>query len=389
MIRPTNAVIWVYLYGNLFWAVRFYRRIAFAIFSEALIVGTVALATLFLFDSLYYRNSTFTPFNFLTANLSQVSLFYGSNPWHFYLTQGLPILCTTTLPFVFHGISTILFIKDAIALRTMLATIAWSIGIYSMAGHKEWRFLHPILPLLHIIAAKSIVDLSDRAARENNKKKVKSMKAIFGLSFSQHVLRSLPPIQASFLVFLLLTVPASLYVVLFYCSGPISVMSYIRDLPRDELRNGTFGFLMPCHSTPGHAYLHRRELAQRRMWSLGCEPPLQNQDLTTYQDQTDVFFHSPHDYLQKYFPSRVNPLFPPSSFPTSLPGVPAPSSDSDAYPWAHEWPRYLVFFGALLREEGVQVLLEEKGFREVWKKGREWEGEGHRTGGVRVWQWSG
>ena len=292
MIRPINAVIWLYLFGNLFWALRFYRRIASVIFSEALTVGyvletvsqlvpdhicrTVALATLSLLDSLYYGNFTFTPFNFLTTNLSQVSLFYGSKPWHYYLTQALPILCTTTLPFVLHGISSILFIKDdAIALRTMLATIAWSIGIYSMAGHKEWRFLHPILPLLHIIAAKSIVDLSDRTARKNSKKKLKSVKAMSRLSFNQLVLRRLPPIRASFLVFLLLTVPVSLYVVLFYCSGPISVMSYIRGLPRDELHNGTFGFLMPCHSTPGHAYLHRRELAQGRMWSLGCEPPLQ------------------------------------------------------------------------------------------------------------------
>ena len=228
--------------------------------------------SLFLVDSLYYRHPTFTPFNFIITNLSQVSLFYGSNPWHYYLTQGLPILCTTALPFVLHGISSVLSIKDATAPRNILAAIAWSIGIYSMAGHKEWRFLHPLLPLLHIVAAKSIVDLSDHTARKNSKNKVKP---VSGLSFGQNVLRSLPPIRASFLVFLLITVPASLYVVLFYCSGPISVMSYIRDLPRDELRNGTFGFLMPCHSTPGHAYLHRRELTPGRMWSLGCEPPLQ------------------------------------------------------------------------------------------------------------------
>ena len=41
MIRPTNAVIWVYLFGNLFWAVRFYRRIVLAILAEAVTVGYV------------------------------------------------------------------------------------------------------------------------------------------------------------------------------------------------------------------------------------------------------------------------------------------------------------------------------------------------------------
>jgi phosphatidylinositol glycan class B len=234
----------------------------------------VALVSLFILDSLYYGYLTFTPFNFLVTNISQVSLFYGSNPWHYYLTQALPILCTTALPFVLHGISSILFINDAVALRTMLATITWSVGIYSMAGHKEWRFIHPILPLLHIIAAKSLVDLSDRTTQKKSKKKVKSM-PISRRSVTQYVLRNIPPIRTSFLVFLSLTVPASLYVVLFYCSAPISVMSYIRGLPRDELHNGTFGFLMPCHSTPGHAYLHRKELAQGEMWALGCEPPLQ------------------------------------------------------------------------------------------------------------------
>jgi phosphatidylinositol glycan class B len=57
------------------------------------------------------------------------------------------------------------------------------------------------------------------------------------------------------------------------------------------------------------------------------------------------------------------------------------------YPWRHEWPRYLVLFGHLLKQEGVKTLLEEKGYKEVWKAGREWEGEGNRSGAVRVWQW--
>jgi phosphatidylinositol glycan class B len=50
MIRPTNAVIWVYLFGNLFWAVRSHMRIAVAIFSEALTVAYVV--KLFIYCSL-------------------------------------------------------------------------------------------------------------------------------------------------------------------------------------------------------------------------------------------------------------------------------------------------------------------------------------------------
>ncbi|KAG5645061.1 hypothetical protein DXG03_007151 [Asterophora parasitica] len=337
------------------------------------IIATLALFSL---DSLYYGRPTFTPWNFLMTNLSSVSLFYGSSPWHYYLVQALPILCTTALPFVLHGAWSVIFDRHAAALRNMLATIVWTIGIYSVAGHKEWRFIHPILPLLYILAAKSLVDLSDR----------RQEKTKLAANSSTHLLmRTLPPIRQAFLVFLSLTIPASLYVVLFYCSAPISVLSYIRSLPADDLHVGGIGFLMPCHSTPGHAYIHRKELVHGKMWSLGCEPPLQNQNLSTYRDQTDVFFRAPVEYLESRFPPRVDPSFPLSPYPASVPGAPTP----EKHPWIHEWPRYLVFFGALLEHEGVQNLLEAKDYAEVWRKGRAWEGEGERKGGVRVWRWKG
>jgi phosphatidylinositol glycan class B len=112
--------------------------------------------------------------------------------------------------------------------------------------------------------------------------------------------------------------------------------------------------------------------------------------LTSYRDQTDVFYESPYHYFHHYFPSDVDPSFPPSSWPTSIPGEAVSSSHGPlpAFPWAHEWPQYLVLFGALLKENGVRKTLEEKGYKEVWRKGREWEGEGNRKGGVRVWKWS-
>jgi phosphatidylinositol glycan class B len=46
-----------------------------------------------------------------------------------------------------------------------------------------------------------------------------------------------------------------------------------------------------------------------------------------------------------------------------------------------------VLFGVLLQEDGVRGLLKEKGYGEVWRKGRTWEGDGKRKGGVRVWKY--
>lgn len=204
-----------------------------------------------------------------------MSLFYGSSPWHYYLTQAIPILCTTALPFTLHGIFTTMSRQQkgaSAALKNILGVIVWSILIYSLAGHKEWRFIHPILPLLHVFAAKSLVDLSPTTKSQKVKSKGK------GRSITQTISTRLPPLRRSHLAFILLTLPASIYVVLFYCSAPISVLSYLRTLPVNATtidgreQPQSVGFLMPCHSTPGQAYLHRPTW---EVWSLGCEPPLQ------------------------------------------------------------------------------------------------------------------
>ncbi|KAJ7724487.1 glycosyltransferase family 22 protein [Mycena maculata] len=364
-IRPTNAIIWVYLIGYLLWQARSSRT---AIIQDGAIISIITLSGISALDTLYYGKPTFTPWNFLATNLSNVSLFYGGNVWHYYLSQAIPIMCTTSLPFVLRQSWLILRGRESKALGTMLGCVAWTIGVYSLASHKEWRFIHPLLPILHVFAAKTLYDMSDHQGHINYQ------------------------LQRRLLAILLVTVPASCYIMFLYCNAPIRVMAFIRSLPREELRDGGVGFLMPCHSTPGHAYLHRPELAGGRLWALGCEPPLQNQDPVTYRDQTTVFFASPYKYLKERFPESVDPTFPLSPFPVSMPGAlqpPFSTSVPERYPWAHTWPQYLVFFGALLEQEGVQALLEVRGYGQIWSAGRVWEGDSdERKGGVKVWKYS-
>lgn len=235
-------------------------------------------------DSLYYGRLTFTSLNFLKANASSVSLFYGNNSHHYYISQAIPILCTTALPFTLHGIWSTIRVRDQrnTSLHTMLITVAWTVTIYSFAGHKEWRFIHPILPLLHVFAAKSLIDLSYEPVRMSTKGSKPGgritrwkPKATSAERTFLHRLFELPDIPTKYLKLLLATLPVSFYVVAVYCSGPISVLSYIRSIPKHELKQTSIGILMPCHSTPGHAYLHRPQLANGALWSLGCEPPLQ------------------------------------------------------------------------------------------------------------------
>jgi GPI mannosyltransferase 3 len=193
---------------------------------------------------------TFTPLNFLRANLA-VSSFYGVNQWHYYFTQALPILCTTTLPFVLHGAYGLWRSRDPAA-RMMIGLVIWTIGVYSLSTHKEWRFLHPLLPLMHICAAKSLVDL--HASHVSGK-------------------QSAIPIRRSHIALLALNIPAIMYVLLLHGRAQISVMHHLRGLPSTEL--DSLGVLAPCHSTPWQAYLHRPNLVEPgQLWAIGCEPPL-------------------------------------------------------------------------------------------------------------------
>ena len=96
------------------------------------------------------------------------------------------------------------------------------------------------------------------------------------------------------------------------------------------------------------------------------------EDLSTYQDETDIFFTDPAVFLSAQFPEHVDPTF--------QPWVDAP--------YRYMWPSHLVLFGALLREPGVEDVLSAKGYTEVWRGGTGLEEDSRRRAGVRVWRWT-
>ncbi|KAG1821654.1 glycosyltransferase family 22 protein [Suillus subaureus] len=346
---------------------------------------SIVMTTLVVFalDSAFYGRPTLSLLNFLRVNASPVSLFYGSSSWHYYLSQALPILSSTSLPFVLHNMH-LAVENDEKRLKTMLGCIVWTLTVFSFVGHKESRFLHPLLPMLHIFASRSLVELYHRSAKAEVKVSWEKRENAIPKTFSL-------PIRTRDLCLLLLAVSASIYVVFFHCVGQIKVMSYLRSLLPENLTS--VGFLTPCHSTPWQAYLHRPELAAPgRMWALGCEPPLGLQHLSDYKDQADIFFEAPLEYMRTHFPSRVDISYPPSPFASSVPNVTfmetlqvvEQSSRSWDLGWRHEWPQYIVLFGALLQEPGVLDLFRDQGYEEVWKGGKEREGEGQRRGATSV-----
>lgn len=202
-----------------------------------------------------------------------ISLFYGSNSSHFYISQAIPFTTLFMLPFVVHGL--LLTKRGAAADRLQVAKwiIGITIGLYSLLGHKEFRFIHPILPLLHIFAAKSLVDLSDLTA---------------STSKTTHISRL--GIKRRYLLLLSLNAIPLVYLNFYHSVAQISVLSKLREIPRSELKS--VAFLMPCHSTPWQAYLHRNDLEVPgelfgtgvisrftsgeggKAWFLTCEPPV-------------------------------------------------------------------------------------------------------------------
>lgn len=380
IVRPTNAILWLYLCAEFIFQSRFSRKAITNIFSAALFVGVLSVGTMSITDSLYFGKPTFTPVNFLRVNASSVSLFYGGNPWHYYLTQAIPILLTTKLPLFFHGIFLTLSGRTpSPQLRTYARLIGWTLLVYSVAGHKEWRFIHPLLPLMHLFCVSSLC----QATRE-----------IRGKSKLASILLT----PSGFCI--LLSLPAIVYTTFIHGRAQIAVMHHLRGLAHTDLTS--IGFLTPCHSTPWASYLHRKSLDHGHAWSLGCEPPLNTPP--TYMDQTTIFHHDPIAYLRINFPSTVDSTFPPSPYPTTIPGS-SPSFRTTwiekkdmvtvAYvdQWRHTWPKYLVMFGVLPQmkdQEGTTVadVLHQKGYKRVWRTWNGFEEDEKRRGGVEVWRWT-
>jgi phosphatidylinositol glycan class B len=283
VVRPTGVIIWIFSFGALLLRLRFHPKRAWTVLLQAFAIGyvtavtmppvvhsdgqisysTTALVSLFAIDSAYYGRPTLTPLNFLLTNF-HVSAFYGTNQWHYYFTQALPILLSTALPFALHG--AYLLSKPQFggndATLLMVKLVAWTLGVYSLGRHKEWRFVHPLLPLLHICAAKSLVSFNMSFPKTSFQRNGKNGGSSLFLN-----------IRSMHLAVILLNLPLIYYVLRWHGSAQISVMHYLRSLPQVEL--DTLGFLMPCHSTPWQAYLHRSELnGTGKMWALGCEPPL-------------------------------------------------------------------------------------------------------------------
>ncbi|KAH8171964.1 alg9-like mannosyltransferase family protein [Sarocladium implicatum] len=389
VLRPTNLFIWTPI--AIATVLRSFNAHTLTFVREIIICGPVVLALSIVADRWFFGFWTFPPWRWLNFNVSKsLAVFYGRNPWHYYLFQGIPLLCTTSLPFVLQALwrpkspDNDISGYKTLALRTLSWAVYTTCITLSLISHKEVRFIYPLLPALNVLAAPYVASFF--TVPNHPRAKTRPSTSI----------RRKPSLFAALGVNLLLAG----YLSIFHQPAPLSVLHFLRnDFARIHQPEGTIEstsasssplggvlgedeelfalFLMPCHSTPWRSHLLYPNLHAR---ALTCEPPLHTQPNTPerdlYRDEADRFYDTPLDFL-------ANELFAPSSFSTSAPvhqRNPAPV------------PRYIIGF------EGIEPWLRdftqqtEVGQALDLKLERVWEGfnglfneDWRRAGKMVVW----
>ncbi|KAK7732755.1 glycosylphosphatidylinositol anchor biosynthesis [Botryosphaeria dothidea] len=341
---------------------------AFGVWSSAawasVCCGVLTLSVLA--DRLYYGLWTFPPLRFIHFNIAKsLAVFYGTNRADYYLTEGLPLLLTTALPFAAHSIWKVLW-KDARSgpVPSYLAlTCVTMTGALSLISHKEVRFIYPLLPMLHVLAAQPVASFLRPLT---SRKKV----AVAGFIATNLFIAG--------------------YASQVHQRGVIDVIHMLRHqhesqalqnsvAQSQESRKTTVGFLMPCHSTPWRSHLVYPEI---KAWALTCEPPIDVplDQRASYLDEADEFYLDPGPvaWLDQHMESvgTIRDRW-------NVSKAKAESKPSGAESW-RPWPAYLVFFQQL--EDTLSKFLQGTRYRECWRGfNSHFHDDWRRKGDVVVW----
>ncbi|KAL5697329.1 Mannosyltransferase aptg1 [Ranunculus cassubicifolius] len=270
-VRPTSAITWLYV--GLLELYETKDRVRF-VFLEVTPIGIAVLALTSLLDRWLYHSWTLVPLNFLKFNfLSSGGDYYGTHKWHWYFTQGFTVMLLTFLPFTIAGIFQSKNWK-------LFGLMAWVLGLYSVLGHKEFRFVLPVLPIALMFSGYSLASLEKTSDLEKKKK------------------TSLPrikcPSRVQIAVFFLLVtnIPMALYMSMVHQRGSEDVMNFLAKEALVDNKVKNILFLMPCHSTPYYSTLHRNVT----MRFLDCTPSDENKGVP---DESDQFMMDPVGFVSE------------------------------------------------------------------------------------------
>ena len=327
-----------------------------------------------LFDRVYYGVWTFPIIRFLQYNIIQsLAVFYGKHTWNYYITEGLPLLLTTALPFSITGLGRALTRGGSTVTEPMKTaqfqlaiTVIFTTAVLSLVSHKEVRFIYPLLPVLHLFAAESLARFLIPASSPDNQSKAPKVS---------------PATKTTVAMSLFINLIIAYYATAIHQKGVINVLDYLRhehesrqSAQKSSSTQMSVGFLMPCHSTPWRSHLIHPGI---QAWALECEPPvdLSSADRKTYVDEADRFYNDPATFIR-------NKIVSSRSLQHSEKD---PKRQMDELPKI--WPDYLVFFDQL--EQDVRDTIKREhggGYEECWRGfNTHWHDDWRRRGDVIVW----
>ena len=429
VLRPTNAVVWLTLvlatFGRGMWHHGIHWEIN-AFIREGFLCGSIVLTLSALVDRVFYGVWTFPIWHFFKFNVLQsLAVFYGNNDWHYYLSQGYPLLLTAAIIPAVAGlvpalsrrkVPSIVSIQSRLILHRLALVSLVLPAALSILSHKEVRFIYPVLPALHVIAALPLArmlgfpDIVGKARISSwDKNRVGMMTGVSFLALTNTAI--------------------AVYFSFYHNSGLITLTNYFRNefdiryqinstvrtisTQPQVYSNLTFAILMPCHSIPWRSHIQypaTNTTSGISGWALTCEPPL---DLTTaekatYKDEADLFYLNPNIWFKQNMVPKYPPLAPSPGIHAADPAAhrylnrnrPPVAQTKQSGTWMNEaeggeetgvfrarkrnWPDYLVFFGQM--ESTMKRVIRGSGYVECQ---RFWNSFFHddwrRTGDVVVW----
>ncbi|XP_057833988.2 mannosyltransferase APTG1 isoform X1 [Cryptomeria japonica] len=280
-IRPTSAVLWFYL--GIIHLYKAHDKTKF-LFFELIPIGAIVLVTTCLLDRWMYGTWILVPLNFLKFNfLSAGGDYYGTHPWHWYFTQGFPAMAFTFLPLSVAGI----WLSKEWQLAGL---IGWVLGLYSVLGHKEFRFVLPVLPITMMFSGYSLAELDKHSFP--SQQKMGKLNETKKWSWKFYVI----------FILLITNIPTALYMSLVHQRGSEAVMIFLaKEADKGHVQSVTF--LMPCHATPYYASVHKN----LTMRFLDCTPSDVGSSTEQIMDESDCFIRDPLGFASNMLDSLPLP----------------------------------------------------------------------------------
>ncbi|KAL0477071.1 GPI mannosyltransferase [Acrasis kona] len=286
VMRPTNALMCAPLFLNQIIYILKQDGAAQAfsfVFIRFIPLLLFWLVTSIAIDSYMYGKLSLVVFQFLKFNVFENrSHMYGTQPWHWYLSQGFPVMLLT------HTLLIVWLVYYRIKNSTWpnpgtlkpLYLVLYVNVVYSLFAHKEFRFVYPVLPLCFVFCGKALQQLNLIIASRSGGNLLK---------ITLLALVIVPQILFAF------------YFSVLHQRGTLAAMDSLRSRA-DQVKS--VHFLMPCHHAPGYSHIHTEKYIPMR--HLDCSPiPAGSPEGTL--DEADQFYEDPLSFVNQMYKNENKP----------------------------------------------------------------------------------